>query len=142
MPLNSHSGRIAEQLAQEVARGADADRVADLIVATWMAVETSLAPIIGAASVAVLYTRSRHIAGRGHPWLTPRQARIAMDLPELRSLLTQQDAASAAAGGGGLLQTFYELLSSLVGPSLTERLLHAAWTKPSTGGPAAQDTSP
>ena len=44
-------------------------------------------------------------------------------------------------GGGALLQTFYELLASLVGPSLTERLLRSVWAH-SSSGPPAQDTSP
>ena len=52
----------------------------------------------------------------------------------------QQDAQTIAGGGGLLLQTFYELLASLVGPSLTGRLLDAVWTPPSSA--PAQDTSP
>ena len=39
------------------------------------------------------------------------------------------------------LQTFHELLATLVGPSLTERLLRSVWAD-SSSGPPAQDTSP
>ncbi len=133
---------MAASLMQYEAQGADADQIADAVIAVWTGVDAALAPIIGQASIAVLYIRSRHIAGRGFPWLAPAVARISLDLTELRSLLAQQDANTAAAGGGALLQTFYELLASLVGPSLTERLLDAPWTQTFDSGPAAQDNAP
>lgn len=141
MTLNSQSSRIAALLAQRAAQGADATEIADAVIAAWVAVDTALSPIIGQPSVAVLYMRSRHVTGRAFPWLRPRHAQVVMDLPALRTILMQQDAATAAAGGGLLLQTFYELLASLVGVSLTGRLLDAVWT-PTSSGPPAQDTSP
>ena len=64
----------------------------------------------------------------------------AIDLATLKSVLAQQSSADAA-GDGALLQTFYDLLASLVGPSLTERMLRSIW-KTSTSGAPAQDTSP
>lgn len=63
-----------------------------------------------------------------------------VDLAALKAILAQQDSETATAGGA-LLQTFYELLASLVGPSLTERLLRSVWENP-LSGPPAQDTSP
>ena len=64
-----------------------------------------------------------------------------MDLAALRSVLVQQSSTEAAAGGGDLLQTFHELLASLVGTSLTERQLRSIWA-PSANGPPTQDTPP
>ena len=46
----------------------------------------------------------------------------------------------AAAASDALMRTFYDLLSQLIGPSLTERLLHSVLAKLSSG-PAAQETS-
>lgn len=139
--MKNQSDRIAILLAEQVEQGADSVQIADAIVSTWIAVDAALAPIVGQPTVAVLYMRSRHLASRAFPWLRPeQQARIEMDLPALRSLLLQQDPASAGVGGGALLRTFYELLASLIGPSLTERLLSAAWNS-SSSGQAAQDTS-
>jgi hypothetical protein len=51
----------------------------------------------------------------------------------------QQAAAEAAAGGNALFLTFHELLSSLVGASLTDRLLRSVWTHSSPDSPV-QDT--
>ncbi len=102
-----------------------------------------LHPIIGHSGVGMLYKRSLHLAGSAHPCLTgmPEGDQTAMDLGTLRSVLMAQTSSNGAAAGGALLQTFYELLASLIGPSLTEQLLRPVWAKfPS--GPPAQDTSP
>ncbi|HET6603420.1 MAG TPA: hypothetical protein VFG21_04280 [Xanthomonadaceae bacterium] len=130
-------------LAELVGEGADAARVADYVVAVWQQIEDALTPIIGPRGVAALYKRSLFLIGPDHPWLTRLQEAdaSAVDAAALRSALAQQDTAAAATAGGALLQTFQELLASLVGPSLTGRLLAAAWALP-TSGPSAQDTSP
>jgi hypothetical protein len=139
---NPDSRRIALALAHRVEHGADAAQIAATVVSTWRAIETALYPIVGHRGVASLYRRSLHLTSPAHPWLAVLQGDLqaAMDLTALQSLLTQQGEAAAAAGGGELLQTFYELLASLVGPSLTDRLLHSIWADP-TSGPHAQDTS-
>ncbi len=64
-----------------------------------------------------------------------------MDLAALKTVLAQQSSADATSGGDALLKTFVELLTTLVGPSLAERLLRSVWAN-SLSGPPAQDTSP
>lgn len=137
------SGRIAITLAQRAADGADAARIADAIVSTWEEIQAALGPIIGPASVALLYKRSLHLIGPAHPWLADANAglRTAMDLAALKSVLVQQTGVHAAAAGGEILQTFYELLASLVGPSLTDQLLRSVWAN-TFSGPPAQDPTP
>ena len=129
-------------LAHQVDQGADAAQIAATVVSTWREIEAALYPIVGRRGVASLYKRSLHLTSPAHPWLAVLQDDIqaAMDLAALQSVLTRQGTADAAVGGGDLLQTFYELLASLVGPSLTDRLLHSIWADP-TSGPHAQDTS-
>lgn len=109
----------------------------------WQKIDTALTPIIGRGSVAVLYLRSLRLVEPAHPWLAGlhQDAKPGIDMAGLKSLLSQQDSETAAVAGGELLQTFYELLASLVGPSLSERLLHSVWEE-SLSGPPAQDTSP
>jgi hypothetical protein len=113
------------------------------MVATWKEIDAGLAPIIGPRGVAALYKRSLYLTGGAHPWLaglhegTP----TTMDLAALKSVIAQQSSADAAVGGNALLQTFHQLLASLVGPSLTERLLRPVWADSSTAAPA-QDTKP
>jgi hypothetical protein len=142
--VNSHeSGRIAQSLAHRAEVGADAAQIADTVVATWQAIDIALSPIIGHGSIVVLYMRSLCLMVQPHPWLTSvcESVHIDMDLDALRTVLAGQDSALAATVGGELLQTFYELLASLVGPSLTEQLLRPVWASFSSGTPA-QDITP
>ncbi|RNF83338.1 hypothetical protein EER27_12665 [Lysobacter psychrotolerans] len=113
------------------------------MVATWQEVDAVLSPVIGQRGVAMLYKRSLFLIGSAHPWLAGMHQGVqpTVDLEALKSAFAQQSSANAATAGGDFLQTFYELLTSLVGPSLTERLLRPVWAHfPS--GPPAQDTSP
>lgn len=91
----------------------------------------------------MLYRRCLHLTAPAHPWLAGLHegGQATVDLAALRSAFAQQSSTSAAAAGGAFLQAFHELLSSLIGPSLTERLLRPAWV-PFSSGPPAQDTSP
>jgi hypothetical protein len=123
-------------------RAETAVQVAEVLVSTWQAIDAALSPVIGHRGVAMLYMRSLHVTRTAHPWLTatPEDEVAAMDLATLKSVFVQQSGTHAIAAGGALLQTFHELLSSLIGPSLTERLLRPVWA-PFSSGPPAQDTS-
>ena len=136
------SGRIAITLTELARKGADAAQIADAIVSTWQVIDAALSPIIGQGGVAALYKRSLYLTGQVYSWMAGMHEGVptAMDLAALKSLLVQQGSADAAAGGGVLLQTFRELLASLVGPSLTDQLLHSVAANFSSAQPA-QDTS-
>ena len=140
---SQESRRIAAPLAHRVAQDADAAQIAEAAVSIWQEIDAALTPIIGQRGVAALYRRSLYITAATHPWLagTHEGAQTAMDFAALKSVLAQQSGANAATGGSALFQTFHELLTSLVGPSLTERLLRSVWTN-SSSGPPAQDTLP
>lgn len=130
-------------LARSVEQGADAIRVADAMATMWRAVDAALAPIIGKLGVAALYKRSVHVTAAAHPSLAALPANLhgATDPAALTSLLARQDLASAAAAGDALLQNFCDLLATLIGPALAERLLDPVWVHLPSGIPA-QDSSP
>ena len=135
---------MAGVLAQRAGQGAAAADVAAALAAIWDDIETALSPVLGQRGVALLYKRSLYLTTQQHPWLTPPNegANSAMDLDALKTAFAQQHRADAAASAGGaLLQNFHALLASLVGPSLTGRLLRSVLA-PSTGGHPAQDTTP
>ena len=143
MPLENHKGqRWPAPLAGRVTDGADAEEVADAIAAVWQEIDQALHPIIGHRGVAALYSRSLNLTAVTYPWLAIDQPAVpaAIDPSGLRSALVQQTAAGAAAGGNALFHTFHDLLASLVGTSLTDRLLRSVWTHSSPGSPA-HDTS-
>jgi hypothetical protein len=120
--------------------GADSAQIADAVALTWSEIDAALTPVIGQRGVAALYIRSLYLVRSAHPWLASADdgAQTAIDLARLKSVLAQQSSSDAAAGGGALLQTFYDLLASLVGRSLTERMLRSIWAKFSSG-PTAKD---
>lgn len=128
--MDSYEGpSIASVLARRAGDGVPAAQVASEVAGTWRRVKESLDPIIGPAAVVALYQRSLVLAGRSHPWLTELQGESpgAIDVEALTVALAARDGNAAALGGGELLETFYGLLSSLIGPTLTRRLLRFMW---------------
>ncbi len=132
--------QIAASLARQGNAEATAAQIAQAVGAKCQAIETTLAPIVGLRGVAALQRRSLHLAGRSHPWLAGEPAGED-HLASLKTLLSGQHSANAALGGATYLQAFHDLLSSLVGPSLTERLLRTAWID-FMGAPPTQPTPP
>jgi hypothetical protein len=131
-------------LAQLAAQDADAVRIADSAVAIWLRIDAALSPIIGRGGVAALYERSLYLTRTAHPWLLAAHERAPADgrfVEALRAVLSEPTRADAAVGIGALLQNFHDLLTSLIGGELTERLLQSVWDHPSSG-PAVRDITP
>lgn len=127
-------------LGDRLLAGANVGQVADTIVDLWQEIDRALAPIVGHRGVAALYNRGLALTTVAHPWLASASSGglSAVDPSALKATLLQQTAVQAAIGGSALFETFRDLLTSLVGAALTERLLRAVWT-PSSGAAPAQD---
>lgn len=121
--------------------------IANMMVWAWKDINVVLVPIIGERGLAALYNRSLHLTAKAFPWLAappatqPAGIQADIDLDALHALLNLQGVAAATAGGEALLRTFHDLLASLIGLSLTERLLFPVWEKYLSAAPA-QDPSP
>ena len=117
--------------------------VADTMVWAWRDIAEVLVPLVGQLGVAALFNRSLHLTHKTFPWLAvpPAGIEAAIDLDALHALLNLQGAVSATAGGEALLRNFRDLLATLIGQSLTERLLFPVWEKYLNASPA-QDPSP
>ena len=122
--------------------GADAAQVADTVVAIWLEIDRALCPIIGHRGVAALYNRALHLTAGAHPCLASCDQGVlaALDTAALKAVLAKQAPAQSAAAAGALFQSFHALLASLVGHTLTERLLRSVSAQ-SAGPSPAQDTS-
>lgn len=136
-------------LEQITAKDGDAAQIAEAAVAVWHRIDEALWPIIGRAGVAALFKRSLYLARTDYPSLAAiYDVAIAPgDFAVLRDSLAQQASSDAAAVHAGLLTVFLDLLTSLIGAPLTERLLRSVWIHHSNGnhpssGDAVQDTSP
>ncbi len=132
--------RIAASLARRGGVDATAGQIAEAVFGKCQAIEAALAPILGLRGVAALHRRSLHLAARNHPWLVggPPGEQPSEDLSVLKTLLARQTSPDAALGGAAYLQAFHDLLASLIGLSLTERLLRGIWID-FMGAPPTQD---
>lgn len=121
--------QISSWLAQRAGVKVAAPQVAETTAATWQAINDALTPIVGPRGVAALYKRSIHLNRHRHAGLADvaQAVQTSIDTAPLKLVLAQQSPSEAAAIGAALFQTFYELLTSLVGSSLTERLLRSVW---------------
>ena len=123
---------MGSDLSRQVVAGATAAQIATAIKSAWRAIERALWPILGKAGVAALLQRSVLLASKSYPWL-PSEAAAPTEIEHLFDVLSRQPADVAADVGGAILQAFNDLLTILVGNSLTERLLGSVWDTLSSG---------
>ena len=129
----SHGGRIRNTLAQLLATGADAELIATTAVSIWREVEQALAPVIGRRAVNALYGRSLSLTRGAYSCLsTVKENEGEDDFATLRAALSQQTSAHAVDAQDALLLTFVQLLSRLIGDSLTARLLESVLSSSSS----------
>jgi hypothetical protein len=104
-----------------------AARSAEAIVTRWQALCAALTPVIGERGTAAIFKRSIGLAGAAYPWMVVTQNGIdsKIDPAQLKSLLIQHTPADIAAMGVALEHALRELLASLIGSSLTARLLRS-----------------
>jgi hypothetical protein len=137
---------IESPLTLRVVAGASVSQIAEATSSTWQAIDQALAPILGSRGVAALYQRSVFLTSRTHAWLAGLHVGLEgrIDLPALRSLFSQQRSDDAAAAADAMFRSFHDLLTGLVGDSLTRRLLHAveAANTANPPSPDSQGSSP
>ena len=102
-----------------------------------------LTPLLGARGVAALYQRALHVTRARHAWLAEplEVAQPVVDLLALQAAFARQDRDEAAAAATALLQSFDDLLASLIGRPLSQRLLDPVWAH-SLRRPNAQESTP
>lgn len=137
---------LAATLRARVGESVDPARVADVLVSILREIEAALAPTMGSRGVALLYRRSLYLTSSLRPLLagTPKGAAETdadANFDALRVMLANQTSADAITDGTALLQTFYDLIVTLVGLSLTERLLRPVWANYSSSLHAPDSSS-
>jgi hypothetical protein len=140
---SEESHEIVDSLTRRVGPNADAAAVAQAIISILQDIDSALAPIVGPQGVAALYRRSLHLCLSNHPHMASIYAEVqgSPDLAALKAVLVKQSEAEALFFGEVLLVTFHELLTTLIGSSLTTRLLRGVW-EPSSSETPAQEKSP
>lgn len=132
--------RIEAVLARQLAESVSAEVTADAACELWGRIDAALSPIIGQHGVAALVKRSLYLTRTAHPVLAAAASADARpgDFRGLHAVMAGQASAEAAALNAALLRSFYELLSSLIGGTLTERLLDPVWAPPCPDTPAQE----
>jgi hypothetical protein len=131
---DSYRETIRISLAERAGDAPDASAIAEAFISTWHQVASQIIPVIGAGGVDVIFNRSLHLTCTAFPWLTiPGDHRDnAVLLASLKERLAGREPDAAAETSYTLLVTFVELLMSMIGESLTERLLSTVWEPPSS----------
>lgn len=109
----------------------DSKATASATAATWRLLGAQLAPVIGSRGLEVLFDRALRMTSTTFPWLAVGGGSGAGLLPGVVELLACQRPAEAAEASYTLILTFTELLMTLIGESLTTRLLAPVWASPS-----------
>jgi hypothetical protein len=134
--MNSQpSGDLTSLLGDRLRTGTSSDQIAELMDHACQGIDEALAPILGKRGVAALLTRSMHLTSKSHNWMVGATGADRTVAEELKSSLARQTSAEAASGGLLFLKTFNDLLTSLIGPSLTDRLLRSVWANVSGDKP-------
>jgi hypothetical protein len=107
--------------------GRSAQEVAESAERAWQGLADRLTPIIGERGFRALYARSLHLTQQDFPWmpLAPSGVEVpALPFSSLRESLQNQHPALAEDAHRMLLTTITTLLNSLIGETLTARLVH------------------
>jgi hypothetical protein len=117
--------RIADAFVDKLAGSSDSDPIGPVLVRIWVDIESALGPILGKRGVEALYNRSLQLSSSAHEWLPGVQpgALAEMDFEALETAFANEGTKEGIAAAAGILRSFCGLLASLVGASLTERLL-------------------
>ena len=111
--------RMAPIFVQLAADGANAAAVADTACAVWHCISAALSPTIGHQGVAALHKRSLHLARAADTELpVPDVGDGTTDFAALREALAGLTAAAAISANEALLDSFYTILSNLIGVPL------------------------
>jgi hypothetical protein len=128
------AARLESRLHQNLAPDADAAEVASRIDSLWQDIAAAFSPIVGQRGFTALLRRALSIGLAKFPWFSVALAEAQADdeLASLRDALARQSRADATHANAALLRNFFDLLASLIGAALTERLLREALEHPSS----------
>jgi hypothetical protein len=120
------ASRLHARLDTELIEGADAERMTSAVLALWVDISAVLAPIIGALGMNALFRRALSVSAATSPVLALalHESGSQTDFAGLRIALARQSVVEIARSNAELLRTFTELLATLIGEPLTERLLN------------------
>jgi len=121
-----HREAIQSALAHRAGGALDARAAAEATISTWRQMNSLLAPVIGTQGVDVIFRRALYLTSKTFPWLASGEE-SGDSAVSLASRLEHRCADDVAEAGCTLLVCFTELLATLIGDALTERVLGPVW---------------
>ena len=111
----------------------DVDAVAAATVRAVDSLLGELKPLVGGLATSALYARSLHLANASFERPDAAPQKPQEDFSSLRNDLSARSIEDARRASHALLCALVDLLASLIGNSLTDRLLRSAWGIPNAG---------
>lgn len=120
---------IRRTLVHSAGDTSNAKSIAQATLSTWHQVSIRLVPVLGARGVDALFRRALHVTSKTYPWLgiDGHDEDLAILLSGLRTRVATRERIDALEACHALLLNFTDLLASLIGDSLTSRLLMTVW---------------
>ena len=107
------------------------EKVADSAIDLWEQLAAQIISIVGEGGFNSLYARSVFLTQSTFPWLPAcslsSQTHHDHRFAELKASFEAQTSAQADAANSQLLIVFTDILASLIGEDLTNRMLRSAW---------------
>lgn len=130
MSYEERQQMILEVLAPRPGGGAESRAIAARALWSWEQMVVHVQPLIGEAGFLALYARTVHLAIPRISGLTPVQqtATVGAVFAQLKADIEAFTPVEATQASNMLLNTFTDLLSTMIGESLTSRILRSAWT--------------
>lgn len=106
------------------------EKVADASITLWEQIATQIISIIGEGGFNSLYARSVFLTQSTFPWLAvgPLPPQDDQRFAGLKMSLEGKTPAQASEANSLLLNTFTDILVSLIGEPLTANILRSAWS--------------
>lgn len=127
-----HHETIRRTLAQGAGDSPDARAIAESVLGVWHQMAHRLVPVIGTRGVDAVLNRSLYLTSKTYPWLAIacNGENSALLIAGLRECIASRETVDATEASQTLLANFTELLATLIGVSLTLRLLAPVWVPP------------
>lgn len=126
---------ISRLLTRKAGCAADPGALAEQVLWLWEQVAFHLTPLIGVSGFQTLYARALHLAAPDCPGFSPIQPNKSVDalFQTLREDLGALEPDLAESCGNALLNTFTDLVESMIGEALMAQILRSAWVGPPHG---------
>lgn len=120
---------ITAVLAHRTKRDSDANHIAEIAISLCGEIQGALRPVVGDRGVAALFTRAVYLTSLTHDWFGLAHKSIGTDfeLDSWKLVIAGRSRQEVFASASDFFKSFQELLDSLIGASLTERLLRPLW---------------